>query len=143
MNIVIRQAIVEDARTISRLSEQLGYKMSVFRTAEQIDAIWESVNDIAAVAVVNRKVIGWIHVFYTMRLECNSYCEIGGLVVDDQYRGNGVGKMLIDHIKLWCESKKCRTLRVRSNVKRSEAHEFYKSAGFVEIKEQKVFEIRL
>jgi GNAT superfamily N-acetyltransferase len=95
------------------------------------------------VAFHQKKIVGWIHVFQTTRLESGSFCEIGGLVVDDQYRRKGIGKLLIQHIKPWCLSKGNPALRVRCNTKRKEAHEFYFQLGFNENKEQKVFEINL
>jgi len=143
MEITIRKVSVKDAIDISRLSGQLGYTISPKQTATQLLSINSSRNDIAYTATIDRKIVGWIHAFYTKRLECTSYCEIGGLVVDEQRRGMGIGKMLIEHIKLWCRDKGCNTLKVRSNVKRTEAHKFYLHSGFDEKKEQKVFEIQL
>ncbi len=138
-----RKVIAADAADISRLSYQLGYNFSIEETAIQIAAISNSANDVAYVAIDNNKAAGWIHVFYTMRLECNSYCEIGGLVIDEQYRGKGVGRMLIEQIKPWCLLKHCKELRVRSNIKRTEAHQFYEHLGFLGTKQQKVFRIIL
>jgi GNAT superfamily N-acetyltransferase len=139
----IRKATIADAAAIAMLSAQLGYKISTEKTEKQIAAINSSDNDIAYVAVDDNKITGWIHVFHTLRLECASYCEIGGLVVDEHYRNKGTGKMLIEHVKHWCRDKNCELLKVRSNVKRKEAHIFYEHSGFAEIKQQKVFEIRL
>jgi len=133
----------DDAPAIAALSLQLGYSITAEKTAAQIIAISNSPNDVAYVAVDGHTVIGWIHVFRTLRLECDPYCEIGGLVVEQLYRGNGIGKILIDNARPWCREKKCSVLRVRSNVKRTDAHKFYEQVGFTTIKQQKVFEIPL
>jgi len=140
---LIRKIIENDAAAISSLSTQLGYKFSIEQTLLQINAINNSNNDIAYAAVDDNKITGWIHVFYTLRLECASYCEIGGLVVDEVFRGKGIGKMLIEQVKPWCRDKNCALLKVRSNVKRTDAHRFYEHSGFMVIKQQRVFEIRL
>lgn len=142
MNIVTRQMVIADAAAVAALSGQLGYAMSADDTTRQIEEIIASPNDIAMVAVGNAQIVGWIHAFYTARIECPSYCEIGGLVVDEQYRGRGVGKRLIAAITDWY-AEKSTTLRVRSNVKRLDAHRFYLGAGFIEAKQQRVFEMRL
>jgi GNAT superfamily N-acetyltransferase len=76
-------------------------------------------------------------------LESNPFVEVGGLVVDENYRSKGIGKKLVEQIKQWCVEKHISTLRVRSQVKRKEAHQFYLANGFTEIKEQKVFQINL
>ena len=143
MDLSIRIAKPEDATDIALLSEQLGYSITAEQTELNINAINGSVNDVAYVAIDGDKVLGWIQVFCTIRLESTLFCEIAGLVIDEQYRGKGIGKLLIDHLKPWCREKKCDRLRVRCNAKRGDAHRFYKNAGFNEIKEQKVFEINI
>ena len=140
---LIRKIHPADAPAISKLSEQLGYAISKEQTATQIQSINASANDIAYIAVDADKIIAWIHVFYTVRIETLPFCEIAGLVVDEQYRGKGIGKMLIESTKSWCKSKNCKVIRVRSNIKRADAHIFYERAGFKELKQQKVFEINL
>jgi GNAT superfamily N-acetyltransferase len=143
MKLLLREAITADAEDIARLSNQLGYPIPADATLLNLKTISENKNELVSVAVHEEKIVGWIHVFQTLRLESGPFCEIGGLVVDDQYRRMGIGKMLVEHIKPWCINKGTPALRVRSNVKRKEAHEFYFQLGFGENKQQKVFEIDL
>lgn len=91
------------------------------------------------VATENKEVIGWIHGFYTIRVESDSFVEIGGLVVDKKYQNMGVGKKLVEKIHCWANSLGCNNMRVRCNTKRKEAHIFYEKIGFELNKEQKVF----
>jgi GNAT superfamily N-acetyltransferase len=142
MKFFVREAAPKDADDIARLSNQLGYPIAASATLQNLETILKNKNEIVLVAVHGEKVIGWIHSFQTTRLESGSFCEIGGLVIDDQYRRMGAGKLLIEHIKPWCVAK-ASSLRVRSNIKRTEAHEFYLQTGFSENKQQKVFEINL
>jgi len=132
-----------DANTIAKLSSQLGYNFPADKTAHQIAAINASSFDAAFAAVADNTIVGWIHVFYAIRLECDLFCEIGGLVTDEGHRGSGVGKLLVAKAKEWCIEKGCSLLRVRSNARRTEAHNFYKHLGFNESKLQKVFELHL
>lgn len=143
MNIETRTITPDDAKDVQSLSKQLGYEMSLDDTVEQINEILSSKNDFAAVAVRENKIIGWIHVFRTIRLESKPFVEIGGLVVDEKYRSKGIGRKLIGAIKQWCSQNNVYDLRVRSNVKRNDAHQFYASVGFNETKQQKVFKINL
>jgi GNAT superfamily N-acetyltransferase len=62
------------------------------------------------------------------------------LVIDENYRKQGIGKLLVNKAREWAKEKHIDKLRVRCNRKRTEAHLFYIALGFVEIKEQKVFE---
>ena len=143
MNFLIRNASESDAPTIAALSFQLGYTVSVETTLQSLQAINQNPNDIIRVAMHEKKVIGWIHVFLAIRLESASFCEIGGLVVDEQFRRMGIATQLIDHIKPWCAGTGTNILRVRSNIKRADAHQFYLQSGFSEVKQQKVFEITI
>ena len=62
------------------------------------------------------------------------------LVVDESYRGKGIGKKLIDTAADWLKQKGEKTLRIRCNVIRDETHKFYEHLGFIEKKKQKIFE---
>jgi GNAT superfamily N-acetyltransferase len=143
MKFFVREALSKDAEDIARLSNQLGYAISASATLQNLETISKNQREIILVAVHEEKCVGWIHVFYTTRLESGSFCEIGGLVVDDQYRGMGIGKLLTEHSKSWCINMGVFSLRVRSNIKRKEAHEFYSQLGFSENKQQKLFEMNL
>ena len=141
MEFSIREAGLPDAETISQLSYQLGYEVPVKETEYNLEAITANPDEIVYVALHEEKLIAWIHIFHTTRLESGSFCELGGLVVDEQYRSNGIGRLLVDRAKEWCISRKVPVLRLRSNIIRNEAHRFYQNLGFREIKQQKIFEI--
>ena len=141
MQQVIRPATQADASTITELSYQLGYKISIEDTLANIATISNSGSDIIRVATINDVVVGWIQVSCLVRLESGIFCEIVGLVVDEKFRGRGIGPQLLNVAKEWCKQKRCNKLKVRSNVVRIGTHCFYTNAGFKEVKEQKVFEI--
>lgn len=65
------------------------------------------------------------------------------MVVDEQHRGIGVGRMLVAQAIQWCKDKDCTRLKVRTTVTRKNTHRFYAAIGFEEMKEQKVFEMDL
>ncbi len=91
----------------------------------------------------DNRLIGWVGVAQALQIELAPFCEIRGLVVDDQYRNRGVGKLLVEQAKKWGREKRNDKLRLRCNVKRTEAHLFYQHLGFKEAKQQKVFEIEI
>jgi len=134
---------LEHAKDVQRLSGQLGYPMSIRDIQSNIRELMITRDHVAFVALWNEKVVGWIHAFRGLLLESNPFIEIGGLVIDEDHRGKGIGKELVEKIKEWCLEKGFQTLRVRSNIKRIEAHKFYLNLGFTEIKEQKVFQMQL
>ena len=143
MKITIRRAAPEDATAINGLSHQLGYPLSQEQILQNIKAVLANNDHDAFVAEYQNKIIGWIGVAHIIIIEMAPHCEINGLVIDEQYRGKGVGKLLIEKAKQWGKEKGNDTLRVRCNVKRKETHLFYQHLGFKETKEQKNFEISI
>jgi GNAT superfamily N-acetyltransferase len=76
-------------------------------------------------------------------IEVMPHCEINGLVIDQDHRGMGIGKLLVDKIKQWAREKNNSKIGLHCNVKRTEAHLFYEHLGFEEIKQQKNFVINI
>lgn len=143
MELQIFPITAEHALDVQQLSEQLGYPLSLGEIKTNITEIIASDEHAAFVALYNEKIVGWIHAFRCTLLESNPFIEIGGLVVDEAYRGKGIGKKLVTSVRKWSLEKRCHDIRVRSHVKRKEAHKFYTGIGFKESKEQKVFEMKL
>jgi GNAT superfamily N-acetyltransferase len=141
MEIFIRKIAEPDAPATAALCKQLGYDLSVQQTLENIRAVMASKGHDAFVATDETKVVGWIGLAQAIQIETPSYCEIRGLVVDDQYRNRGIGKLLVEKAKEWCRENGNKKLRLRCNTKRTETHLFYQHLNFKEVKEQKVFEI--
>jgi|SRR6185312_6847141 len=139
-NIQIRLITENDAIALTDLSKQLGYSLSIGETAENIREVLADKDHAAFVAIIDNQVVGWIHVLRAIRIESKPFIEIGGLVVDENYRKQGIGKLLVNKAKEWSKEKHIDKLRVRCNRKRTESHQFYLALAFVELKEQKVFE---
>jgi GNAT superfamily N-acetyltransferase len=143
MKIEIEPLTLDHALNVQRLSEQLGYPLSLHEIKNNISRVVATNDHAAFIAIMDEKIVGWVHAFKSLFLESKPFIEIGGLVVDETYRNKGIGKKLFERIKQWCVEKQISTLRVRSQLKRKEAHQFYLNNGFTEIKEQKVFQIDL
>lgn len=143
MEVLIRQISPQDASAVSQLCQQLGYNLSEKLVAENIKSVLSNKDNDAFVALAEHKVIGWIGVSQAIQIESAPFCEIRGLIVDDRYRKNGIGKMLIEKAATWGRERGNKKLRLRCNVKRTEAHLFYQHLNFEQSKEQKVFEIAI
>jgi GNAT superfamily N-acetyltransferase len=85
------------------------------------------------------KVVGWVHAFASRLVESDPHAEIGGLVVNERFRGRGVGKLLLRHAERWARQKDLSSIYLRSNVIRKGAHVFYESLGYQNIKTQHAF----
>jgi len=143
MEVLIRHMKTSDAKTVTDLSLQLGYTISVEQTIKNIEAVLSNKDHDAYVAVHNNEVIGWIGMMYSFSLESAPNCEIHGLIISDKHRGHGIGKMLVEKAKQRAKERKVNKIRLRCNVKRTETHLFYEHIGFTEVKQQKVYEFPL
>jgi N-acetylglutamate synthase-like GNAT family acetyltransferase len=143
MELQLRKMTIEDVHDVQRLSEQLGYSLSEVQIETNIKEVAASQNHAAFVAIYDQKIVGWVYAFRALLIESKPFIEIGGLVVDENYRNKGIGKTLVEKIKEWASKKAINELRVRSNILRNEAYKFYLTNGFNEIKQQKVFQMHL
>lgn len=139
--VTIRRMKTEDAGDVARLAEQLGYPNSLEQVRHRIGSIIDSQQDEAFIAVSEDGVVaGWIHVFAAMRLESEPFAEIGGIIIDSEYRSRGIGKKLLEHAENWAARNYLTKLRVRSRISRKDAHRFFRSFGFVQSKTQHIFD---
>jgi len=143
MEIVIRRIAERDAEAVNALSTQLGYAMPIEETLANIRSVLATKGHNAFVAAYENRLIGWIGVAIALQIESAPFCEIRGLIVDETYRGHGIGRLLIERVKQWGKETGITILRLRCNTIRKEAHLFYHHVGFKEIKEQKVFQMKI
>jgi GNAT superfamily N-acetyltransferase len=136
----IRLASVGDAGAISALCGQIGYGASQAQIAERIAASAKQPDRQILVSERGNEVVGWIEVLVRDSLVSGRYAEIDGLVVDERRRGAGIGKALVARSCAWAAARGIARMRVRSNVTRDGALQFYRRLGFGESKRQAVFD---
>jgi len=142
--VIIRRAQPTDLTIFTQLCAQLGYPTDEAVFSRRFDTI--SVDDrqaVFAAEIGDGTVIGWLHVLTTMYLESEPFAEIGGIVVDEQYRRYGAGRALMQAAEDWARGQGLRAVRLRSNVIREKAHIFYRSIGYQQVKAQYTFEKEL
>ena len=138
--IFVRLATPDDAGALAGLSTQLGYPTSendARRRMTQISGNPE--NAVFVAALPDGRMVGWLHAYICHLVESDLYAEIGGLVVDQQHRRSGAGRLLMRHAEHWALGKSCATVSLRSNVIREGAHAFYRSLGYAMVKTQYAF----
>lgn len=139
MSPMIRSAVEADANAIAILSGQLGYPARTAEIEDRLRRIETEGDGRVFVAEVRGTVVGWVHVYGAHVLESPPHAEIGGLVVDEGHRGRGIGIELMTAAERWAASMSYATVRLRSNVIREAAHNFYRRSGYSETKRQAVF----
>lgn len=136
----IRNFTLKDTADFARLSSQLGYPVGLEEAEIHMTNIVRDPEHSVFVAEIEEGSIqGWIHVFITKRVFAKPCAEIGGLVVDERFRGMGLGGQLLLAAEKWAQGKDCLSMVIRSNVIRGDAHEFYLERGYSLLKQQNVF----
>lgn len=139
----VREAIPGDVPSLTRLIQQLGYPLSESVVSANLLKLLETKQETILVAVLEDEVIAWIGMMQTVQLTTGPMAEITGLIVDAAWQRKGVGRLLVEKAKEWSRKRNLPVLRVRSNLRRSDAHDFYNGLGFTTLKDQRVFETRL
>ena len=139
----IRRASAADAANLARLSDQLGYPATAEDCARRLLEIDRNSEHVVFVAAACDVVIGWVHALIGHSLVADTTAEVAGLVVDQAYRSQRVGRVLMEQVERWAQEQGCVAVRLRSNVVRSRAHAFYQNLGYELTKTSKTFSKRL
>jgi GNAT superfamily N-acetyltransferase len=130
----------DDAQAVSLLITQLGYSRTPEQVREWIASACASSQQTAFVACRNNEVAGWIEISIERRLQSSPFALIGGLVVKDGFRGQGIGRELCRRAEAWSWERLVETVRVTSRSTRPDAHRFYVRDGYRVVKTSMVFE---
>jgi N-acetylglutamate synthase-like GNAT family acetyltransferase len=139
MQIDIRAARKEDCAEITNLTNQLGYPSTLEKICEIMDLVLAHEDHQAFIAEKDKKIVGYIHLIHSMRIGSNPFVEIVAFIIDESSRSQGVGSSLICESEKWTSSMGLKDIRIRSNIIRQEAHNFFQKRGFQNIKTQEVF----
>jgi ribosomal protein S18 acetylase RimI-like enzyme len=143
-DVSIRAATLADAARLAVLTEVLGYPATPDALAERLGRLLARDEELVLVAEVSpRQIVGWLHGGERELLESGRRCEILGLVVDVNCRGQGVGRQLVQEAEAWASTRGLDQMAVRSNVGRAESHPFYERLGYVRAKTQHAYRKRL
>lgn len=139
----IRLGKMADVEALKILCTQLGYSVELSDLAQRLTILLQSETDQIYVAVMDDQVVGWVHALQVNYLEAGPFVEIGGLVVDQKCRGEGIGRKLMAAAEKWATQQGISLIRLRSNAIRLEAHQFYHQLGYLQEKTQYVFTKKL
>jgi ribosomal protein S18 acetylase RimI-like enzyme len=83
------------------------------------------------IAMRNDKIVGFVSLTIRNSLWQEGYLgHIDELVVDERFRGNGVGTRLLDEMMKVSKKRSCKKIELDSAFHRKKAHTFYESKGF-------------
>jgi GNAT superfamily N-acetyltransferase len=137
--VVVRPIAVTDAEAAAKLSGELGYPASAETMKVRIRNLDHLRDHAVFVACSENSVVGWIDVGIVHHLHAEPYGEIGGLVVANEFRSAGIGRMLVIRAEQFTRDRGIAKMLVRSQIKREAAHRFYLRDGYERTKTSAVF----
>ncbi len=137
--VLIRQISPDDAAAAAALSAELGYPVSPEAMRARIEDLLPLSDHAIYVACADANVLGWIDIAIARHLASDARVEIGGLVVAEEARGRGIGRLLVAEAEKWATERGLASVLVRSQIKRDDAHRFYLREGYARTKTSAVF----
>lgn len=132
-NILIRNFQLEDISYLTELTNELGYDTTVEQMTLRMKTIMQLDNYWTFVAVINKKVVGYIGLNKNYFWEHDfHYLRIQALVVSNQFRQLGVAQKLIDTAEELARQTSTKTILLNcgNREERQSAHKFYTNVGF-------------
>jgi GNAT superfamily N-acetyltransferase len=129
--IEIRPCTPEDAPAVSALLGELGYDVSSEAAAERMRRLSRTGLDPTFIAGEDGRPLGLIALHHCHMIQYpEPVARITALVVYQQARRRGIGRLLIDHALRWAEQRGCELVELTSALNREAAHAFYRDLGF-------------
>ena len=130
MSVEIREAQPDDAGQLAPLMRLLGHTVTVEGIAARIAALHDQ--DCPQLVVVEgARVLGLcgLHVMTAIQRE-QPVGRVTILVVDEEFRGLGLGRQLIKEAEHRLLARGCGLVEITSNLRFVEAHAFYEHLGY-------------
>lgn len=138
--LLIRIAFESDATALTELADQLGYPSKPEEIAGRLRTLMDlEDHEIFVAEAADVGVVGCVQVMAAHRLVSEPFAELGGLVVEQGWRWQGAGSLLLERAEGWARARGLTIMRVNSNTARQGVPEFYESQGYKLIKTQNVF----
>ncbi len=137
MDLLIREAIESDATAIWQLNAtEMGYEFPLDSTIDNLIKLIHSPSDKIFVAVLDRSVVGYVHVNDYDLLYAPHMKNIMGIAVSREFKQKGIGRALLQQVENWARETGASGIRLVSGATRTDAHAFYRHCGFEGNKEQ-------
>jgi GNAT superfamily N-acetyltransferase len=127
----VRRAIPADFPTLAHLMTELGYPTSTDEIETRMAAIQGRADYAIFVADAGGRLAGMIGVSILPSLyQSSPNGAIVALVVSSEFRGQGVGALLVDCGEQWLHQNGAKRATVNPSTGRAAAHRFYDRLGY-------------
>ncbi len=132
-DVIIRKALISDVPNLLPLMEQLGYAQPLEVLMAQFEVFSKQEDYGIFLADKGDVIVGWVawsksHLFVSP----TTRIHIEGLVVDKKFRGEGIGRKLMNQVEVFAQEISPCIIDLTSGLRRAKdgSHDFYKSLGY-------------
>lgn len=125
----LKKVTAEALSDINRLMGQLRGKDADVGTRAELRAIIENRNNVMVVAQDGQRVVG-VATLYVLQKVGKRTGHVEDVVVDSDYRGQGIGKKLMKEVIVAAKTRKLDVVHLTSRPERLAANALYKKLGF-------------
>jgi GNAT superfamily N-acetyltransferase len=130
----IRNVQLSDSEKIAELLNQLGYPNTNGFIKNKIKGLLNDPNEITVVAEDKEEVLAFISIHFIPQIALEGdFARISYFSVDENYRSNGLGKILEEYCEKVAKSRNCDRIEVHCHSRRERAHKFYYRQGYIEL----------
>ena len=130
MTIAIREMEPMDMAVCRLLLSQLGYDLSLQEMKRRYDTINQKQDHAIFVGEQDGQVVALLHLYERPAFDKPPEVIVQALVVDQNCRGTGVGKKMMNMAERWAVDRGFSSVALTSSVSRSDAHSFYNRIGY-------------
>lgn len=135
--IKIRNAKISDISQVYLIGKgakelEFSKKMNFHDKSELTEFILNKKDNIFLVAAKKEEIIGFLYA----KIVSKTWCILDNLVVEKEYRDQGIGSLLLDEFYKNLKNKKISYIQILEDVHHKKTRKFWKDKGF---KEEKVF----
>jgi len=130
MTATIRKMSEHDLIEVGNLCEQLGYPVAALTLTERFKKLSELNKHQMFVSTSENKIAGFIHFELIEDLLEEDMVEVRAICVDQAFKGEGHGKLLMKAAENWSKELGIRSLFLSCHIVRNEAQKFYESNDF-------------
>jgi GNAT superfamily N-acetyltransferase len=130
-HLTIRTAQSADADILQSLYRQLIDDENVRVTASQIEVLDDDARTRLLVCEIDGRVRGTVLVCLCAdaMYAGQPFAVVENLIVDQEFRGNGIGQALLREVERFCLSRNCSKMMLLSSASRVDAHHFFEQVG--------------
>ena len=137
MEIEIRRGKLKDISQIYNLGKktkelEFSEKMNFHDKIELKEFVTEKRDNILLVCLTHKKIVGFLYA----KIVSKEWCILDNLVIEENYRNNGIGSLLLEDLYQILKKKKLNYIQILEEIHHKKTREFWKKKGF---KEEKKF----